>query len=150
VIACRANSKSAISHCAYVSAKYASAWRSSTTSWEGSMRRRRFRRRRLRLQGYVTAVRARAQIEGLSGLPPRCSCFDCLDHAFPQIIRIWFRHRLGSQKERINAARFAYRHALGNPYDSTRPEDALVARKKSSMAGYRPLSERAWAKAGLA
>ena len=42
--------------------------------------------------------RTRAQIEALSGLPPRRSRFDRLDHAFPQIIGIWFRHRLAPQK----------------------------------------------------
>ena len=68
----------------------------------------------------------RTQIEALSGLPPRRSRFDCLDHAFPQIIGIWLRHRLGPQR-RISAARFAHRHALGNPYDSTQPEHALAS-----------------------
>ena len=42
--------------------------------------------------------RTRAQIEVLSGLPSRRSRFDCLDHAFPQIIGIWFWHRLGPQR----------------------------------------------------
>jgi hypothetical protein len=41
----------------------------------------------------------RAQIEALSGLSPRRSRFDCLDHAFPQIIGIWLRHRLGPPKD---------------------------------------------------
>ena len=31
-----------------------------------------------------------------------------------------------SPKRRINAAKFAHRYALGNPYDSTQPEHALV------------------------
>ena len=42
--------------------------------------------------------RTRAQIEALGGLPPRRSRFDCFDHAFPQIIGIWFWHRLGPQR----------------------------------------------------
>jgi Rhodopirellula transposase DDE domain len=45
------------------------------------------------------------------GLPSRSSRFDCLDHAFPQIIGIWFWHRLGPQG-RISDARFSHRRTL--------------------------------------
>ena len=69
--------------------------------------------------------RTRAQIEVLGGLPSRSSRFDCLDHAFPQIIGIWFWHRLGPQRQ-ISGARFAHRRAHGNPFNSSQPEHALV------------------------
>ena len=42
---------------------------------------------------------ARTQIETLSGLPPRRPRFDGLDHTFPQIIRIWLRHRPALPKD---------------------------------------------------
>src|ERR1700737_1059664 len=39
-----------------------------------------------------------AQPEVLSRLAPGCPGFDCFDHAFTQVLRIWLRHRSGPPK----------------------------------------------------
>ena len=68
----------------------------------------------------------RTQIEALSGLPPRRSRFDCLDHAFPQIIGIRLRHRVEPKSGLPPALR--YRHVLREiPDTSTQPGHALAA-----------------------
>src|SRR6266480_3775957 len=42
--------------------------------------------------------RTRAQAVVLGRFPPGCSGFDCFDHAFTQVLRIWLRHRSGPPK----------------------------------------------------
>src|SRR5262245_2984252 len=68
--------------------------------------------------------RTGAQAEAFGRFPPRCSGHDGFDNAFPQVIRIGLRHRFGPPESRINAARLAHSHTIGNP-DSTPPESAL-------------------------
>jgi hypothetical protein len=51
--------------------------------------------------------RTGTQPEVLGRLPPGCSGFDCFDHAFTQVLRIWLRHRRAPQN-RISALRLAH------------------------------------------
>ena len=59
--------------------------------------------------------RTGAQAEAFGRFPPRCSGHDGFDNAFPQVIRIGLRHRFGPPEPRINAARLAHSHTIGNP-----------------------------------
>jgi hypothetical protein len=64
-----------------------SVWRPAGAAAPGSCRKEQCRSRR-----------TRAQPEVLRRLPPRCPGFDCFDHAFTQVLRIWLRHRSGPPK----------------------------------------------------
>src|SRR5205823_11169423 len=62
--------------------------------------------------------------------PPRCSGHDGLDNAFPQVIRIGLRHRFGPPEPRINAARLAHSHTIGNPrFNSAGKRSSLMDRR---------------------
>src|SRR5262249_40836114 len=66
--------------------------------------------------------RTGAQAEAFGRFPPRCSGHDGFDNAFPQVIRIGLRHRFGPPESRINAARLAHSHTIGNP--ESMPQDS--------------------------
>ena len=55
-----------------------------------------------------------AQAKAFGRFPPRCSGHDGFDNAFPQVIRVGLRHRFGPPEPRINAARLAHSHTIGN------------------------------------
>src|SRR5258707_8936763 len=59
--------------------------------------------------------RTGAQAEAFGRFPPRSSSHAGFDNAFPQVIRIGLRHRFGPPEPRINAARHAHSHTIGNP-----------------------------------
>jgi len=79
--------------------------------------------------------RTGAQAEAFGRFPPRCSGHDGFDYAFPQVIRIGLRHRFGPPEPRINAARLAHSHIIGNPRFNS-------AGKRVHSARYKGLGRR--------